>query len=183
MQPLINWYFEYQENILISILLVCLYLFFHKLIKPKIKHLVKRDCLKSKTLKDALITIDVLYGIIFFVIVLFIWGFDFKHLFTLATGILALTGVAMFASWSILSNVTAFFIILIQDKFKVGSYLRILDMDNYIEGELVDITLINTRFKTEKNEIIIYPNNQLLAKIIIVNPDEKNKEKYVGKIV
>lgn len=176
----IAWCLQYRFNIIFSIITVVIYLIFRKVIKPKIEILIERDNLRNKTLKSALLSINIFSGIVFFVVIILVWGIDIRGILAVSTGIIAITGVALFANWSILSNITAFFILLTQRNYKVGNYIRVIDLDNYIEGEIVDISLINTKLVTVHDETIIYPNNLLVAKPTVINP--KNKSKYAGKI-
>lgn len=111
---------------------------------------------------------------------LFIWGFNFKILFAFSTGLIAITGVALFANWSILSNITSFFILLIHTSYKSGNFIRIIDTDNYLEGKILEIKLFNTKLLSDDGEIIIYPNNLLITRPIIVNP--VNRHSTIGKI-
>jgi len=110
---------------------------------------------------------------------LFIWGFNFKILFAFSTGLIAITGVALFANWSILSNITSFFILLIHKSYKSGNFIRIIDADNYIEGQILEIKLFNTKLVSHDGETIIYPNNLLITRPIIVNP--VNRYNTIGK--
>ena len=111
---------------------------------------------------------------------LFVWGFNFKWLIAVSSGIIALTGVALFASWSILSNVTAFFMLLAHSSYKKGTYIRIFEGDTYIEGIISEINIFNTRLISEHKEDIICPNNLLISRPTIINP--KIKYTSVGKI-
>jgi small-conductance mechanosensitive channel len=121
-----------------------------------------------------------LYGVVSFSIILFIWGFDFQWLLAVSSGLITLTGVALFASWSILSNITAFFILLAHESYKRGNFIRIIEADNYVEGTISEINLFNTRLITENMESIIYPNNLLIARPTIINPNVRFTT--IGKI-
>ena len=98
----------------------------------------------------------------------------------LSTSILTLTGVALFASWSLLSNVTSYFILLFHNAFRRGNFVRIVDGDNYMEGYIADVNLFNTRIVTEDRETVIYPNNLVLTRPCIINP--RNRWKVIGKV-
>ncbi|MEO7781150.1 MAG: mechanosensitive ion channel domain-containing protein, partial [Candidatus Nitrotoga sp.] len=89
-------------------------------------------------------------------------------------------GVALFASWSLLSNVTAYFILLSQPSFQRGNYIRIIDVDNSVEGYIAELNLFSTKLLTENREIIVYPNNLLLVRPTVVNP--KNRLSGIGKL-
>ena len=112
-------------------------------------------------------------------VLLLVWGVDFSGLIVLSTSIIALTGVALFASWSLLSNVTSYFVLLFQNSYSKGNFIRIIDGDNYMEGYIADINLFTTRLITEDNEEIAYPNNLVLTRPTIINP--KQRWQGIGK--
>ena len=100
-------------------------------------------------------------------------------LLVISTSLITLTGVAFFASWSLLTNITAYFLLLFQMSFRRGNFIRVLDADNYVEGFITEINLFNTKLITEDREIIVYPNNLILTRPSIINP--RAKWKTVGK--
>jgi small-conductance mechanosensitive channel len=93
--------------------------------------------------------------------------------FVFASTTLTLLGVALFASWSLLSNVTAYFVILLNPSFRRGTFVRIIDVDNYSEGYISELSLFSTKLVTESREVIIYPNNLLLGRPTLINPRDR----------
>lgn len=157
-----------------------IYYILQKNVIPKLESFVSRGELKNDVLKKAVVVFRLLYGVLSLAIILLIWGFDFNWLLAVSSGIITLTGVALFANWSILSNITAFFLLLAHDSYKCGNFIRIIEGDNYVEGTISEINLFNTQLITENREYIIYPNNLLIARPTIINP--KYKYTSIGKI-
>ena len=93
-----------------------------------------------------------------------VWGVERKQAFLVISSIFTVIGVAMFAQWSILSNITAGIIIFFSFPFRIGDKIKILDKDVPIEAEIIDIRLLYTLLKTDSGERISYPNNQFLQK-------------------
>ncbi len=176
---LMSWFSKYSLNIVLSVVVILIYFVFRGIVNPKIEEYIERDHLKNSTLRSALFSISLFSWVITFAFLMFIWGFNFKVLLALSTGLLAVTGVALFASWSILSNVTAFFILLVHKSYKRGNFIRVIDLDNYIEGYISEISLFNTKLITVDREIIVFPNNLLIAKPIIIDP--KDRYNKIGK--
>jgi len=58
-----------------------------------------------------------------------IWGVNFRDLGVLLSSVFAVIGVALFAQWSILSNVTAGVIIFFSYPYKIGNMIRIMDKE------------------------------------------------------
>ena len=86
----------------------------------------------------------------------------------------------MFANWSLISNITAYFILLTNVTYRRGNYVRILDGDNFIEGFIADINLFSTRLVTQDRETVLYPNNLILTRPVLVNP--KGRWGTLGKV-
>ena len=125
-------------------------------------------------------TVRIITGLIALAALFFVWGIDVEGVLLLATSVVTLTGVALFAQWSILSNITAYFILLMQDGFKRGNFVRIVELDNYVEGTVADIGPFNTRLVTEDRVMVLIPNNAMLTRTVFINPRERYA--VVGKL-
>jgi len=104
-----------------------------------------------------------------------IWGVETKDIFIALSSITTVVGVAMFAQWSILSNITSGIILFFSFPFKIGDIILIHDKDFPIdEAEIEDIGAFHVYLKTKDGQMIIYPNNLLLQKgvSIIKHPKE-----------
>lgn len=97
-------------------------------------------------------------------VIIFIWGVNFKEIGILFSSVFAIIGVAMFASWSILSNVTAGIILFFFFPFKIGDRIRILDSDLPKEADILDIKAFHLYLRLDNGELVTYPNNLLLQK-------------------
>ena len=106
-----------------------------------------------------------------------IWGVQAKDIIIAFSSIVTVVGVAMFAQWSILSNITSGVILFFSFPFKIGDIIKIHDKDFPIEAEIVNIGAFHVFLKTDDGEQIIYPNNLLLQKgISILKNHFKNNE-------
>lgn len=115
--------------------------------------------------------------------------FVFISLFLIASGIgygdvslflssiFAVLGVALFAQWSILSNVTASFLIFFVFPYRVGDLVKVIDKDEDVTGVIVDITTFHVHIKHEKGHIITYPNNLILQKGVLKLPPKPKASK------
>ena len=174
------WLSEYKISFILSIFIIGLYEFLQRLAIPKLEALVEKGALKSNALRKAVTIMRLFNGVIALAIILLIWGFDFKWLLAVSSGIIALTGVALFASWSILSNITAFFILLVHQSYKRGNFIRVVEGENFVEGVIAEINVFNTVLISDNREYIIYPNNLLIARPTVVNP--KTHYSAMGKV-
>lgn len=96
-----------------------------------------------------------------------IWGLDYNSVFLLASSVLAVLGVAFFAQWSILSNITASIVIFFSYPARIGDLVRIVDGDNSLEGEILDINLFQVLLRDPKGDLINYPNNLIIQKPLV----------------
>ncbi len=100
------------------------------------------------------------------VLIAFIWGVDEKQLIVYISSFLTILGIAFFAQWSLLSNITAGLILYINYPVKIGDTVTILEKDNDITGEIIDIGAFFITLKTEDSNMITVPNAIVLQKNI-----------------
>lgn len=104
----------------------------------------------------------------------FIWNVSFKGIFA---SFFAVAGVALFASWSMLSNITASVLLFFNFPFKIGSKIKILDGDNSVTGIVKDITFFAIQIQIENGDLVSYPNNVAIQKPIIQMTNKPLKKK------
>ena len=177
----LRWATEYQSNIVFSSLVLLVYLVMSRKLLPKIENDIAKSKLKSHSALKGLFAARVLVATVSLCLLLLAWGIDFSGLLVLSTSIITVTGVALFASWSLISNITAYFILLTNVSYRRGNYLRIIDGDNFVEGFIADIGPFSTRLVTTERETIMYPNNLILTRPVMLNP--KVKWSSIGKVV
>ena len=69
--------------------------------------------------------IDFLISIFIILTLVPVWGVERKQAFLVISSIFTVIGVAMFAQWSILSNITAGIIIFFSFPFRIGDKIKI----------------------------------------------------------
>lgn len=122
---------------------------------------------------------DILFVVTVAITLLFIWSVDIKSVSLLASSVFAVIGVALFAQWSILSNVTASIIIFFNFPARVGDHVRIVDGENSVEGKIMEITLFQVELKDSDGNTILYPNSLLLQKPVVKLHAAASTEKTV----
>ena len=121
--------------------------------------------------------VNLLINIIAFFSLIIIWGVQKKDLLITISSVATVIGVAMFAQWSILSNITSGIILFFFFPFKIGDTIRIHDKDFPIQAEIEDISAFHVDLITADDERITYPNNLLLQKgISIITKKAENKD-------
>jgi small-conductance mechanosensitive channel len=121
--------------------------------------------------------IHLFINILAIVSLIIVWGVQTRDIFITLSSIATVIGVAMFAQWSILSNITSGIILFFSFPFKIGDTIRIHDKDFPIEAEIEDISAFHVYLSTKDGEKIIYPNNLLLQRgISIMDNNYEEKE-------
>ena len=117
----------------------------------------------------------ILINITCVVAIIVIWGVAPKNIWIALSSVFAIIGVAMFAQWSMLSNVTAGIIIFFTSPFRIGDRIRIHDKDTPVEAVILDIHTFHTYLRTDDGEDIVYPNSLFFQKAVSVGeaPQEK----------
>jgi len=177
----LTWLTQYQLNAVWSGVVLLFYLGMSRKLLPKLESNIEKSKLKSHSALKGLFAARVIVATVSLALLLLAWGIDFSGLLVLSTSIITVTGVALFASWSLISNITAYFILLTNVAYRRGNYVRVLDGDNYIEGIIADVGPFSTRLVTAERETLMYPNNLILTRPVLLNP--KQKWGSMGKIV
>ncbi|MFT4731097.1 MAG: small-conductance mechanosensitive channel [Gammaproteobacteria bacterium] len=177
----IIWFDKYYITLLWSAGVFFLHMIIIKWTLPKIRKGVKISKLTEDSALKAFNIARIIVGTMTVATLLIVWGIDFSGLLLISTSLITITGVALFANWSLLSNITAYFILLFQPSYSRGNFIRIFEGDNFVEGTISEVNLFNIKLITDDNDIIIYPNNLLLTRLIMLNP--KTKLQGFGKLV
>ncbi|MFY9242551.1 MAG: mechanosensitive ion channel domain-containing protein [Polaribacter sp.] len=157
------------ESIAVLVLAFFIRLFITKSLR---KIQVRFGFQKARILMTTKITTILIYMLVI-VIIAFIWGVDEKQLVVYISSLLTILGIAFFAQWSILSNVTASLILFVNYPVKIGDSITILEKDNNVTGEIKDIGAFFITLKTPEKELVTIPNSVILQKNIKYYPAEE----------
>ena len=97
---------------------------------------------------------------------LFIWGVDRSELVFFISSLLTVLGIAFFAQWSIISNITSTLIIFFYHQVNIGDQIVILDKEFQIEGKISDIGVFFIVIKVAEEEYVSLPSNVFIQKMI-----------------
>lgn len=129
---------------------------------------VRYDYQKSRVKVSKKIAGTVLF-IISLTALLMIWGVDQSELIFFISSALTVMGIALFAQWSILSNITSGIIIYLNHSVKIGDTISIIDKDYDIEGRVSAIGIFFLTLKTIEGDEITIPCNLFVQKMIKKN--------------
>src|SRR5690554_6021531 len=93
------------------------------------------------------------------ILVCFFLGLSYNQVFIFLSSILAVIGIALFAQWSILSHLTAGFIIFFAFPYRVGDRVKVVDQDEDISGEILEIASFHVLILRDDGSTVTYPNS------------------------
>jgi small-conductance mechanosensitive channel len=166
---------DFTREIISTGILFILVLLLRVVISKLVRSFARRSQKLEHRTRLVIKYIHLLINILAIFALIIIWGVETKDIFIALSSITTVVGVAMFAQWSILSNITSGIILFFSFPFKIGDIILIHDKDFPIEeAEIEDIGAFHVYLKTKDGQMIIYPNNLLLQKgvSIVKHPKE-----------
>lgn len=130
---------------------------------------------RAVTVKKAL---RLVIFICFLYLATLVWGVDLQLLYIFSASLFTLIGVAFFAVWSILSNVTAGIILFFRFPFRIGDCISFFDDRDY-RATITDIRLFYILLQDQEGNLITVPNNIAIQKVIVINAPDVTEEKAV----
>lgn len=172
-----EYFFTYQRQIAFTFLTVVALTIFQFILKKTAQRVGRKSEIQVTRTRLMFKYINILVIIIAVFLLLLSWGYDFNELSLVFSSVFAVLGVALFAIWSILSNVTAGVILFFSFPYKIGNKIKIHDKDMPIEAIIEDIKAFHLHLRTSDGELITYPNNLILQKAVsLVERDRLSDE-------
>jgi len=165
----------YEIKIIETIIIILVFSVMKLLTKRIIKKVGTKFNYQSGRMKITNKIVDVLLLIIVTVVLMIIWGVDQSELLIFLSTVLTILGVAFFAQWSIISNITSTLIIFFNHPIKIGDSLTIMDKDYPVEGTLSDIGIFFIIIKTKDGKKITIPSSVFMQKMIKKEDTMQNK--------
>ncbi|MCL5244203.1 mechanosensitive ion channel family protein [Cellulophaga sp. 20_2_10] len=177
-------FIDTHENQLINTLIcLCAFIIIRFLIAKAIRKIGRISDINKVRTKLIIRYVTILLMFICFGTLVYIWQVNFEDLGIIFSSVFAVLGVALFASWSILSNITAGVILFFSFPFKIGDRIKILDGDFAEEVDILDIKAYHIYLKKDNGELLTYPNNLLLQKGVVIINKEDNDETTEGDYI
>ncbi len=157
---------ENANRIIISVLLILFLVMWKFALKKSTHRIAKIAEFNIGRTQLMFKYINVLMFIIALFSLLYTWGVDLKDLNLFFSSVFAVIGIALFAIWSVLSNITSGVIMFFSFPFKIGDKIKIHDKEFPIVGIIEDIKAFQMHIRNDDGELITYPNNLILQKPI-----------------
>ena len=144
------------------------YLIIHYITKVFVNNTLKQTHLQRGRRKMVIKAVHLLSFLTSIILLSAIWGLEQSEIAVFVGTILTALGIAFFAQWSLLSNITSSLLLFFNHPVKIGDTIKILDKDSPLEGEVSDLTYFFILLKNEKGEIITIPNSLILQKTVLI---------------
>ena len=157
----------YYIKIIESVITIVIYLVLRKISLKIINKTLSEKLIHSSRGIIIKKVINIILSLISLILISLIWGVKQADLALFIGSVLTFIGVAFFAQWSLLSNITCSIILFFNHPVKLNDSIIILEAKDYIiEGRVVDIGLFFVTIETKESGEITLPNNIFILKTI-----------------
>jgi small-conductance mechanosensitive channel len=158
----------YKIQIIETAAVIVGYIITYYITKNFVNNSLKHTNIQRGRRKMIIKAVQLLSFLMAIVLVSAIWGLKQNEIAVYVGTILTAIGIAFFAQWSLLSNVTSSLLLFFNHPVKIGDKIKVLDKDCPFEGEVTDLTYFFIHVKTNEGEITTIPNSVLLQKSVSV---------------
>ncbi|AVR46151.1 mechanosensitive ion channel protein MscS [Christiangramia fulva] len=159
-------FYSYKQELIYSLVVLILLILIQYILRKSAHRVGKRSEINLTRTRLMLKYINILVILIAIFLMAIAWGMELTQLALIFSSVFAVIGVALFAIWSILSNITSGIIMFFSFPYKIGDTIKIHDKDLPIEAVIEDIKAFHLHLRTKEGELITYPNNLLLQKAV-----------------
>lgn len=165
----------YQSELIYTGILLLILLVVRYIIKLSIKKIGRKSNINEARIGLISRYASLTLFLIAILIESFILGVSPADIALVFSSVFAVIGIALFAIWSILSNITSGVIMFFSFPYKVGDKIQIHDKDFPIEAIIEDIRAFHLHLRLDNGDLVTYPNNLILQKAVtLVEKDAIN---------
>lgn len=146
-------------QIIETLIVIGIYITLYFIFRTVINNFLKKTRLERGRRKMAIRAVQLFTTVAAIIFLTGIWGFKQNEIALFASTILTALGIAFFAQWSLLSNITSSILIFFNHPVKIGNKIKVFHKDYHYEGEVTDLNYFFVHLKTSDNEIITIPNS------------------------
>ncbi|WP_122056287.1 mechanosensitive ion channel family protein [Vibrio sp. Evd11] len=170
-----------EYELLLAILFFCVYWLLKRTTEKTIKALAEKKTVHATRTAFINRCFSITYFSFLFAVYIIVSGIGYGNFSIFISSVFTVIGVGFIAQWSILSNITASFLIFFVFPYRIGDSIIVADGDG-IEGEILDIRMFHTLLKHPEGNVITYPNSLLLQKSVTkISPKAATKPASVSK--
>lgn len=167
---------DYQLKLIQTLVLLVIFLGISRIVKRIIKRTsgnydfsIHREQITLKT------TNFINFGILT-VLVAGIWGLEGPDIITYMASVLTVIGIAFFAQWSLLSNITSGLILFFSHPLKIGDTIEIVDKELPLEGQIENISFYFLYIKDQSGKVFTIPNSIAMQKTLVIKETKMESE-------
>jgi len=161
-----DFFTQHRSTIMNTAIVFSIFFLISLIIKAIINRIAKRSNIIQARTKLIGRYVTITLFLILILIEAFILGVTIDNIAVVFSSVFAVIGIALFAIWSILSNVTSGIIMFFSFPYKVGDKVKIHDKDYPIKAIIEDIRAFQLHLRMENGDLITYPNNLMLQKAV-----------------
>ncbi|MCC6186882.1 MAG: mechanosensitive ion channel [Chitinophagaceae bacterium] len=158
----------HKIQIIETVLVFCGYVATYFITKIFINNTLKRNNFNRVRRKIIVKAVHLFSFLALIILLSAVWGLEQNRIAVFVGTIITALGIAFFAQWSLLSNVTSSLLLFFNHPIKIGDRIKVLDKDYPFEGQVTDLTYFFVHLKTESGETITIPNSILFQKSISI---------------
>ena len=160
----------HKAQIFETAVVLILYVLAFFIINTNINNVLKNTQLQRARRKIIIKAVHLFTSLTALILIAAIWGLNQNEIALFASTILTALGIAFFAQWSLLSNITSSILLFFNHPVKLGDTIKIMDKDCPFEGEVTELNYFFVHLKTKDGEIITIPNSILMTKPFSIIP-------------
>ena len=161
-------------KILITIIIFAVYVLFVGFVRKTVRDIGENKSVNRYRVKYISKILSIIVSAFFVSLIFISLGIEYSQLSFFLSSVFAVIGVALFAQWSILSNITASLMIFFAFPYRVGDRVRVADKDDDISGTIEEISMFHVIIKRGK-DLVTYPNSLILQKAVIKLSDDREQ--------
>lgn len=148
-------------------LLVVAYVIVSRILKSTVRLLGQKSFANEVRITYVSKMLNLGFTATFVMLVCLVLGIGYGQLAIFFSSVFAVVGVALFAQWSILSNITASLIIFFSFPYRVGDWVKVVDKDDEILGQIMEISSFHVIIHRLSGDVVTYPNSLILQKAVV----------------
>jgi len=129
-----------KTQIIETAVVICAYVAVSYIIKSVVNNALKRAQLPRSRRKITIRVANLLITVVALIFLSAIWGLKQNEIAIFVSTLITALGIAFFAQWSLLSNITSSILIFFNHPMRIGDTIKVLDKDYPFEGEITDLT-------------------------------------------
>jgi len=154
------------EALVVLVLASIVILSLNRILRQKLTHLHGRLHMTYETMLVVNHVITAFLWVVTIFIVLNVWGVSLAGIWAVLVSVITVIGVGFLATWTMISNFTANFFLVLWRPFHFGQTVEILPEN--LTGQVTDLNVMFTTLREDDGSVLRIPNNFFFQKMFRV---------------